>query len=63
MPRMFHPEHGFHHPFDALDEQRMIRNGWAVEAAAIEPQPQAQEAPDQPAEVKRKRGRPRKAQE
>jgi hypothetical protein len=56
LKRMKHPEHGFHHAYNKLEEDTMRKNGWVddlPEAPAEVPEPEVPDAPRRP-------GRPRK---
>ncbi len=74
MKRMKHSQHGFHHPMNSDEEQRMLTSGWVYDepdkppienvpsdnAAAISSSPPPAE-PVAAAPIKKKPGRPKKS--
>lgn len=35
MKRMKHPDHGFHHAYNLLEEEALRKNGWVDDAPAV----------------------------
>jgi hypothetical protein len=53
---MKHPDHGFHHAYNKLEEETMRKNGWVDDV----PEPVAGPATEESADAPRRPGRPRK---
>lgn len=45
MKRMKHPDHGFHHAYNMLEEETMRKNGWVDDVPAPAPAPAADDGP------------------